>query len=113
MTSDEKKIVLEHTGNRRPISMAQADYEVIRSFILQMLSSGKEVLLANLIEEGLKELENKIKGDIGWHLLRVKEDLICRKILIVTPGNRQQRLPALKLKKKLSLTEKELYTQYT
>jgi hypothetical protein len=113
MTSGQNSITLELTGKRTPTRMARADYMIVRDFILKMVSVKKEVLLADLIDKGLQELADKIKGDVGWYLLQVKEDLICRKILITIRGSRQQRLPALKLKKKLSLTEKELHTQYS
>jgi hypothetical protein len=113
MASEQNNITLELTGKRTRTRMARADYMIVRDFILKTVSEKKEVLLADLIDKGLQELADKIKGDIGWYLLQVKEDLICRKILITIRGSRQQRLPALKLKKKLSLTDKELQTQYS
>jgi hypothetical protein len=80
--------------------MSREDYVAVRNFILEALRQTTQLSLGELLERGRMALDHRIKGDVGWCLLRVKEDLIARKLVVIIRGDSTQRLPSYRLNKR-------------
>lgn len=101
MQGEKDTIYVTLPNRRKGILMFKNDYELISAFILDTINQEKEISLDELIEKAKVFLSGKIKGDLGWCLLLVKQELESRKIIRSIPGSPLQRVPKLKLKRKL------------
>jgi hypothetical protein len=99
---------LVNKKNRRPVHLSRETYESIFNLITSTLNEKGEITVNQLLDYTLQDKSIKIKGDLGWLLLQVKQDLEARGIIKVRLGigmHRVQKIKLVKWKFKAALSE--------
>jgi hypothetical protein len=100
---------LVNKKNRRSsVHLSRETYESIFNLITSTLNEKGEITVNQLQDYTLQDESIKVKGDVGWLLLQVKQDLEARGIIKVSIGvgtRRVQKIKLVKWKFKAALSE--------
>lgn len=76
-----KKILTLHPQGKHGVNIDQEKYDLIKSSILEILKTNKEISFGDLINKLESSLAGKFEGSISWYVVSVKLDLEARKII--------------------------------
>jgi hypothetical protein len=78
----EDVCVLESVHSRITERMPRVHYEKIKSYILTLLDSEREITFYDLLASAEKEEQMMVFGrNLSWYLLKVKQDLEAKRII--------------------------------
>lgn len=79
-------VVVLEPSSRRFTQMAKHRYEPIKEAMLNILSKEEHLTLNELIEAVTLELNDDFRGDLPFYILKVKNDLEARKMILCKTG---------------------------
>ncbi|HEY8936005.1 MAG TPA: hypothetical protein VIM65_12325 [Cyclobacteriaceae bacterium] len=91
--------LINKNSRRSSVRLSRDTYELIFNLITSTLQEKGEITVNQLLDYTLQDNAIKVKGDLGWLLLQVKQDLEARGIIKVKLGIGTQRIQKIKLVK--------------
>ncbi|HEY3405446.1 MAG TPA: hypothetical protein VGK59_18815 [Ohtaekwangia sp.] len=82
---------------KKGTQISRAQYNLLASFILNVLNAHEEVTLQQLLEKAQAEISESIDSDVAWYILQVKLDLEARDLVRVISSSHNRRLFLLKI----------------
>ena len=79
-----------HPEKKQGVNISRAKYELIRTTILSVLNTQKEMTFMNLSRAVEKEVNGNFEGSVMWYVTTVKLDLEARGVVKRVPNSRPQ-----------------------
>ena len=108
---EEEKLEMLRVDTKRGAVLLKVHYEVIASFIFNVLKDQpeNEIALNELLEIAHPKLDNQFQGDVSWFLLQVKQDLEARNVIKTTLTHSRNQFIRLKNSNTESLHKRPKY----
>jgi hypothetical protein len=85
-----KKILTLHPQGKHGVNIDQEKYDLIKSSIIEILKTNKEISFGEMIQIIESSLAGKFDGSISWYVVSVKLDLEARGIIRRLPKSSPQ-----------------------
>ncbi|NTW43035.1 MAG: hypothetical protein HGB14_01070 [Anaerolineaceae bacterium] len=85
-----KKILTLHPQGKHGVNIDQEKYDLIKSSIIEILKTNKEISFGEMIQIIESSLAGKFDGSISWYVVSVKLDLEARGIIRRIPKSSPQ-----------------------
>jgi len=105
MKTDSEHIELLLPDGKKGSTMHKHQYELLLEFVFQKLLDQRKVTLTELLEGAEEILMDRIKWNLLWLLLQVKQDLVARGLIVVNYEKNRMQIISLKksARKKLNM----------
>lgn len=80
-----KRIVTLHPQGKKGVNILQRRYDIIKDFILDVLTKEGQTSYQELDKRAVRELKKSFDGKVGWYVVSVKLDLEARDIIERVP----------------------------
>lgn len=74
----EEKIMTRHPAGKSGVNILKRRYEIIKSFILEVLEAHPNITFKDLSSHAVVALADSFDGKIMWYITTVKLDLEAR-----------------------------------
>jgi len=79
--TDDAKILTLHPQGKKGTNISRRRYEVIKDYILALVSKHNEITYEELNDRAIQDLSATFDGKVGWYVVTVKLDLEARGII--------------------------------